>query len=496
MIKNLLLGLSLALLTLGCEEPPQIKSPRPTTPNIPLAQPSVSPDTSNAPEGKTPLINSSGRVSFNEDAASAMAKIKEMIAKKNGGAPATPASSNYESLPRGGVPPEIKQALEESKNAKAIDDSINAVLAELPESPIPEEDEQIATTRSREGGQLNSNQPTINQINGEGTFGAGVRVPSKITSPSSGGANGTSKRRETPSPTPAELKLIRDAMPRGYMMLFMSHPRARDVAEALVQNLLDANIENVFIAVLTDGTFGADFEYVKSALTKISQAGRVITLAVYVSNGATMRYFDKTKITAGFAKTDPRKFRRLIISDTETRRKYLSLAENAAQIMRHNHALSPKNKNIAIPMLEDNLNKESYMAMRSLMSEALAGIPHSIMRNPCLGCYSGNDAYTPGDPKDEHGEAAFYRVQVGDAFSFDGAQFNYPNETTGGTTYGEAKDLITEAERRQLLFFGLWRLSWQGLSKVTNLHPDIREYLPPTPQELAWNIQLLRAGLE
>jgi hypothetical protein len=491
MIRNLILGLFLALLATGCEEPPEVKSPRPTTPNIPLVQTTPTPE---GVEDKKPLINASGRISFNQDAASAMAKVKEMIAQRNGGSTGTNNQTTYQTPNPAIVPPEIKEALEDAKDNKAINDSINAVLADLPEAGASQPEQSVSTERSPEPAQNENDSLSVNLGNQEGTFAAGVRVPSQVDSSKTTGANGSAK--QTPSPTPTDLNFIKNSMPRGYLLLCMANPSARDTVEILVQNLIDAKIEHVFLGLLTDGTFGTDFEYVKSVLTRLSQAGRVVTLATYVTNGPTMRYFNKTPITAGFARTDPRKFRRLIIFDDGTRAKYKSLAKNAAELLRHNHALNPKNKNIAIPMLEDNLNKESYLAIRSLMKEALLGIPFTIVRSPCLGCYAGNDAYTPGDPIDDHGESAFSRVQIGGAFSFDGAQFHYPNETATGTTFEGAKSLIIESERRQLLFFGLWRLFWQGLNKGSGIHPDDREYIPPTPQELTWNIELLRTGLE
>jgi hypothetical protein len=193
---------------------------------------------------------------------------------------------------------------------------------------------------------------------------------------------------------------------------------------------------------------------------------------------------------------DPLDFRELIENDSSTRSKYLSLARDAASILAHNSNLNPRNVNIAIPMLEDNLTKSSYLAARGLLKEALSGVAATIVRNPCLGCYSGNDADSAGDPIDEHGTAAFHKVKFGDSFSFDGAQYLYPEEINSGLPYEAALGLIAEAERRGALFVGLWRNNWQGLSNGPMVHPDKRNYIPPTAEESAWDIKLLRAGLD
>jgi hypothetical protein len=279
-------------------------------------------------------------------------------------------------------------------------------------------------------------------------------------------------------------------------MLYMPHPRAREVVEVQIQNLIDANIENVFVGLLTDGTFGRDFAYIKTALTRLANAGRVITLATYVSNGSTMRSFNRTPITAGFSRIDPIEFRDLIQNDSSTRSKYLNLAKDAASLLAYNSALNSKNINIAVPMLEDNLTRSSYLAARGLLKEALTGINATIVRNPCLGCYSGNDADSAGDPIDEHGTASFHKVKFGDSFSFDGAQYLYPEELNSGLPYDAALGLIAEAERRGALFVGLWRNNWQGLINGPMVHPDKRNYIPPTTEESAWDIKLLRAGLD
>ncbi len=450
-------------------------------------------------------LKSGQRISFNEDAASAMAKVRALMAASDGSLNTTDylstqsdtSQSSYSSRPT--PPPEGKEMLELARNDKATTDIINSALSSLPQNM---EGSQTETIQDNLALGTNQQSPQVsvssNAIGSSQNRGVGVRNPPQISAkrPLDSDNSNSSSPSPSPSPEPSEYPLVKGAMPRGYLMLYMTHPRARELVELQIQNLIEANIENVFIGLLTDGTFGQDFAYAKSALTQLHQSGRIITLAVYLSNGATMRYYDKTPITTGFSRTSPLTFRRAIQFDAQTRTKYTALAEKGVDLLRHNSALSPLNKNIAIPMLEDNLDSSSYLAIRGLVKGILGSTRATIMRSHCLGCYSGNDADGAGDPLDEHGSTVFYRVKTGDGFSFDGAQFLYPGEQSYGLPFEAAQGLASEAERRGAAFFGLWRSLWQGLSQGPLVHPDKRNYIPPTVQELEFDIKLLRAGLD
>ena len=495
----------------GCEEPP------PAVKKLEIVQPApqIAPSQNEWAEAKsvaataeTPSASTKGltikpgqRISFNEDAASAMAKVREMMAasassqaniSEIGGA--TSSSQTY-SGPT--PPPVVKEMLELARNDKATTDIINSALSNLPQAASETPDGSIQDNLALG---TNQNSPEIsvntNQQIGSTVQNVGVRNPQKIANKEPSSSAPTPTPTPTPEPEPSEAPLIKGAMPRGYLMLYMAHPRARELVELQIQNLIDARVENVFIGLLTDGTFGRDFSYVKSALTRLNQAERIVTLAVYLSNGATMRYHDKTPINVGFSQTSPLVFRSGIKFDSGIRNKYLNLARDGVELLRHNLTLSPLNKNIVIPMLEDNLDRPSYIAIRDLTKNALGEVTATVMRSHCLGCYSGNDADGAGDPLDEHGSTVFHRVKTGDGFSFDGAQFLYPGEQAYGLPFDAALGLASESERRRAAFFGLWRSLWQGLGQGPLVHPDKRNYVPPTTQELEWDIKLLRAGLE
>ena len=451
-------------------------------------------------------------LSFDESPETAMAKVKAMLGFKTkssdesraviGELPSAPFDSASSSSTNSVVvtpPPEIKKALETAKNNKAISDVVNSVFQDLPTAQTE------PSINSTSPGPLLTKEETSQLTAGSrkrgsrGSLNAGIRVPNKNTS-----ANGSAKLsgnfdfdpEDQTAPEDTDTKaLIKGNRPRGYLMLSLMQPQARQTIELQIQNLIDASIENVFLGVLTDGTFDRDFNYLQQILTRLNSAGRRITLSLYITNGATMRSFDTSPITAGFSKIEPKKFRDLILNDSDTQTKFKKLTQDVAPIFLQNKSLSPFNRNIAIVMLEDNLTKTSYLAMRKIAAEVLGDLV-TFVRNPCPGCYDGNDSDAAGDAIEFHGESVFSQIKQGDAFTFDGAQFLYPSEAEIGTPFSTASNLIKQAEDRGVSYVGLWRADWQGLSLGAQVHPINRPYHVPTLRELESDQELLRSGLD
>lgn len=501
-----LLLVILVIIFWGCEDPPAEVSVSSLN-NIPTKQVAQTQSTSQK-------VSSSGKISFNESPDEAMARIKASLSQNNSDSHSRSVISEIPSQlggteafsalaansPKSSPPPEITMMLEKAKNNKAMAQTLASVFSDLPQaekiSPIKAKSSGNQLLSKEEANTLSGARNSSSSLDG---LNAGVRSPTPpATSNKPASLDGTFNFNETPtaSPSPEEQRFITGNRPRGYAMLYMMHPRARNVSELQVKTLIDAGIENVYLGVLTDGTFGRDFDYLKGVLSRLSQAGRIVTFAAYISNGASMREHKDTPITAAFNKTDPNKFRELIQNDQTTQDKFRQLAKDVFPVFLHNKNLNPRNKNIAIPMLEDNLDQESYAAIKNIVTDVYGKDLVQVIRNPCLGCYPGNDATTSGEAIEEHGESGFTRVGPGDGFTFDGAQFLYPNEAGTGTSYQSALFLIAEAERRSALYVGLWRADWQGLSNGPLVHPDNRPYRKVGPSEVEAEINLLRSGLD
>ena len=91
----------------------------------------------------------------------------------------------------------------------------------------------------------------------------------------------------TPTPTPTSSRLTGPAI--GYTMLYLMHPRARTTVERQVDAMLRADINDLYLGVLVDGTFNVDFPYLQRIIRRLNVDGRKLTLSLYLTNGATMR---------------------------------------------------------------------------------------------------------------------------------------------------------------------------------------------------------------
>jgi hypothetical protein len=56
--------------------------------------------------------------------------------------------------------------------------------------------------------------------------------------------------------------------------------------------------------------------------------------------------------------------------------------------------------------------------------------------------------------------------------------------------------MLLDSYKKGLAYFGLWRFGWQGLVQGQgNPLPSKRIYIPSTPDEMEYEIQVLRTGL-
>ncbi len=287
--------------------------------------------------------------------------------------------------------------------------------------------------------------------------------------------------------------------PRGYTMLYAMQPEARAVVESHIETMRAARIREPYIGVLVDGTFGLDFEYLKTIIARLS-VERNLTMVLYLTNGATQRAWETTKIDAPFVTKDPKLFRSEILFDQKLRAQFSAIAAQARNILQYSLEQNPANQNLVSVMLEDNLDLTAYRSMRDLARQEVGSLA-SFIRSTCLRCFDskdeGSDADTDGDAREEHKLELFSVLKRGDAFSLDGVGFAYPGEVAGvGVSPEQLSANIQASYLRGLRFFGLWRENWQGVvSEGNKLTPDKRSYLPSTPEQEAFELSMLRLGL-
>jgi hypothetical protein len=301
----------------------------------------------------------------------------------------------------------------------------------------------------------------------------------------------------TPVRTPSSDLPWVSGQARGYAMLYAMQPEARAVTEANISALLASHVRQPYIGVLMDGTFSRDFTYLEDIISRLSSGGRRLTLALYLANGATQRK-PGTLIEAPFVRENPILFRNLIRrTGGQLQLQYTQLARDARAIFEFSLETNPENTNIAIVMLEDNLDTEAYRVMLNLAKEELDGFA-TIYRNPCVGCeVAGSDDETLGQPREEHKISRFGLLQSGDGFTLDGTGFEYPNGPQSTALSAQRlESLLQNGYKKGLAYFGLWRYGWQGLIEGQgNPLPSNRVYVPSSPEEIEYEITVLRTGL-
>jgi hypothetical protein len=281
-------------------------------------------------------------------------------------------------------------------------------------------------------------------------------------------------------------------------MLYLMQPEARATVERQVRILLDSKVMNLYLGVLVDGTFTTDYEYLSSVVRRLNAQDRTLTLALFFSNGSAMRMHEESFPGGLFNIVEPGNFRYLIQNEPKVQSMLKRAIAKALPVFDLNSSLSPKNLNFAIPMLEDNLDNESYVAMRRVTRAALQGRAE-VMRNPCPGCYSDgrNNADPLGSGLESHNPDDISRLSPKDGLTLDGTGFLYPGESSPwGIPIEAVKTLKELAIDRNLRYFGLWRAGRQGLANTTTkTPPSERTYEVPTDEHATAEIDLLRHGL-
>jgi hypothetical protein len=282
---------------------------------------------------------------------------------------------------------------------------------------------------------------------------------------------------------------------RGYTMYYLMHPAARQTVEAQVQAMLESRVQDLYVGVLTDGTFGKDFDYLADVLTRLSSDGRAVVLALYLVNGPNMRRVKSNSAAAPLSDIEPKLFRELIRSNSDVRGRFTAAVREVQPILEYNLRLSPNNRNIIAVMLEDNLDAESYGAMRAMAAGVVGSMVHFV-RSPCANCYAGNDEDGLGDPLELHDprKVGSLSAAVGLTLDGDGYYFDGESGTRNLLTLKSVRELERITMARGFAYFGLWRFERQGLT-VDHPSPDERIYEVPSPGQLEAEVSLLAEGL-
>lgn len=295
----------------------------------------------------------------------------------------------------------------------------------------------------------------------------------------------------------ASCSSLQDAPTRGIACLHCLQPEAKAQGDALAQLLASTCLKNVAIDYLVDGSFSDNLDPIFRHVELLSSGGRHLLLHLYLMNGPAQRRHD-TDPGKGFgANIAPADFRERIISDPQLRAEFQSRVTRLIPLLRY--AASRDVLISIVPMLEDNLTEESFVALSQLVLDTLpADIPVALGRNPC-GCSAGSDRRTPtGYFRESHDVNAAQRVHGG-LVTNDGVidALDLPDVSVRrALSLSDLQSARDNAAAERDVFI-LWGATRQGLypngsGSLVRQPPAARNYAIPEGQQRDRIIQFLR----
>ncbi|MBP9837915.1 MAG: hypothetical protein KBC84_04305 [Proteobacteria bacterium] len=307
----------------------------------------------------------------------------------------------------------------------------------------------------------------------------------------------TAKVQELSSKTICETLI--ETSPRGISCLHCMQSEAASQADALIKILVDTCLKNVAVSYLLDGTFSYDENLLKKHIDILTSDNRRLFLHLYFINGPSQRRYKNT-VSDGFAATSsPEEFRKKISHDVTFQNKYKNYLQGFNSLIAYANS-----KNVAlsiVPVLEDNLEVESFEKIASLTTEAFQN-PVMIGRNPCPGCYDGNDHRVPnGYFQESHSVNNCNKIRNG-IITNDGdvTELDIRNKNISGQI--SLKELRIARDHCSINnnIFILWNASYQGLiakgsGSFGRKDYSKRDYPLPNESERANLIKFLRGEL-
>ena len=285
-----------------------------------------------------------------------------------------------------------------------------------------------------------------------------------------------------------------DLPPRGLALLHACQPQAREQIEALSDIVVASRIRRPALNILCSGDFGWDPQFVAGLVQKYSQGGRIAHVLFYLTNGPASRHWKQQNLHGFGSRLAPETFRRKILDDTPFRQSFQDLAAKLAPLLVEIGRAG--GQACVVPQLEDNQSNRSFTAMLELVKKSLPPETAARLgRNPCVGCWPGNEGRVPDDCfLEEHHHAASTDFTVeGGVVSNDGCTYAYPGEKPNYLPWLPLADLIGVQRHTGDMgsIFLLWNAGYQGLGHMSD-PPDRRHYVVPTQTEREILIDFLR----
>ena len=276
-----------------------------------------------------------------------------------------------------------------------------------------------------------------------------------------------------------------DLPPRGLALLHACQPEARRQIEVLSDIVVASRVRRPALNILCSGDFGWDPEFLAALVAKYSQGGRIAHVLFYLANGPAARHW-KGQCLDGFgSRLAPETFRRQIVADPLFRQSFQALVERLAPLLVQIGKAGGQAG--IVPQLEDNQSDRSFAAMVDLVRTSLP--PETAVRlgrNPCVGCWPGNEGRVPDRcffEEHHHAAATDFTVEDG-VVSNDGCPYAFPGETPAFLPWLPLAYLAGVQRRAGEMgsIFLLWNAGYQGLGHRSD-PPAQRDYVVPTAAE-------------
>jgi len=286
---------------------------------------------------------------------------------------------------------------------------------------------------------------------------------------------------------------LTETTPRGIACFHCLHLNAKPQVDLLFKALHETCLKNLAISYLVDGSF-SDASGLKDQIAELSKGGRSVLVQLYLLNGPSQRRFKETPLIGIGTKIEPRAFRKEV---KENGRIVQVFKSKVSEISKQLNGLSTANVRLQIvPMLEDNLDDESYKILREIIKSTIpVEINYTIGRNPCPKCYLGNTRNVfEGDFLEVHTIKPEEVPQNG-SISNDGEDISFDGKE-GSVLLTSLLQLKSEAQKKNTALF-IWNAEYQGLSVTqgkiggNSVSANERDYKIPTDEEMRILIKFL-----
>lgn len=283
--------------------------------------------------------------------------------------------------------------------------------------------------------------------------------------------------------------------PRGLSLLQAMVPKARPQVDALTDILKESSLQNIAVNVLSDSGFGWDPDYLEQLAVKLGKY-KIPHFLFYLTSGPSARSW-QTHLEKGFgADIPPEEFRKKILNDATFQSGFQQLFTRLIPVIECIQELGGHTR--VVPQLEDNQTDVSFDKMINLLQEVIpAQLQVELGRNPCVGCYPGNQGTIPAGCFAEyhlHTAATGFDMKNG-VLSNDGCTYVFPGETPGWSPNLPLEKFEGVQQRAGELhnWFILWSAKYQGLG-TSSKPPTDRDYPVPTDREKQLLLSFLQQG--